>query len=320
MLGMSRGPLYFVLVALLLPACSFNLDATWPDAAVPDAPAPDSGIVDMMPIDWARDVPQTDLDAGGGRDVVTFCKHQALVMHLDFNQLAVDRVGAESPLLPALAPPQWVNDGFPAWSLARTDKDEGVRYGKQHATSSSGTISIWVRPDYDLSKVAPPGVDGGSGVHEIFYLTLNIGYVSLLHRAISDQFGRGVGLEVWNGVSSGLAGIWRGFVDDQTALPLPKDKWTHLVATYDLKVQKLQVFTNGILHTLNTFKTPTTTNGVGVTTVRVGGRYGTFYGWNKTFSGAIDELMLFSRVLSASEVKALYTWQLARPQCASSPP
>ncbi len=77
--------------------------------------------------------------------------------------------------------------------------------------------------------------------------------------------------------------------------------WTHLVVTYDETSKVLSLYKDGVLatSTQNALATPTTARAMVV------GMYAANSG-NRTFSGTMDELRIYTRALTADEVAYLY--------------
>lgn len=94
------------------------------------------------------------------------------------------------------------------------------------------------------------------------------------------------------GVPSGH--VWVG--DDERVLgpgPLPANQWTHLAATYDGAM--LRLFRDGAQIASRSLPGTVATSG-GV--LRLGGNAV----WNEWFSGVIDEVRVYDRALTASEI------------------
>ena len=77
------------------------------------------------------------------------------------------------------------------------------------------------------------------------------------------------------------------------------DVWYHAVATYNTNDGNISVYINGTLVASDVGRDYTTST----SSVRIGR---TFYTGVSSFNGTIDEVMLFNRTLSPTEVKALY--------------
>jgi hypothetical protein len=79
--------------------------------------------------------------------------------------------------------------------------------------------------------------------------------------------------------------------------------WEYVVVTISFNTNQVQFFLNGLLVQTNT-----------ITVAKGGASYsniylGSYNGGSRLFSGDIDDLRLYGRILSAAEVKALYDTQ-----------
>ncbi|MEA2700232.1 MAG: hypothetical protein QOI66_4503 [Myxococcales bacterium] len=85
---------------------------------------------------------------------------------------------------------------------------------------------------------------------------------------------------------------------------LPDGVWTHIAATYDPTAASLQqkIYINGVLSGTGTF-----TNALGYDTTSTGDLYlGQAGRGNQYFNGALDEIRIYKRALSAAEIYSLY--------------
>ena len=122
--------------------------------------------------------------------------------------------------------------------------------------------------------------------------------------------------------------VWTQFVPSEWASDTATTGWMHLVMTYDSSTSNLIGYVNGVADPAQSFyPTPQTTNqllqsGTGssplgslnftsqpptvitIGTWPVAGLFG--LGASNSFAGAIAELRIYNRALSATEVEALY--------------
>ncbi len=85
------------------------------------------------------------------------------------------------------------------------------------------------------------------------------------------------------------------------ANPLSPGTWTHLTLTFDYCTDMYRLYVNGVLARSSTAQRSAPTQAF-----RIGGATSDF-GQNFFFHGAIDEVSLYNRVLSASEIAAIVT-------------
>ena len=93
-----------------------------------------------------------------------------------------------------------------------------------------------------------------------------------------------------------------------SAPSLATGNWTHVAATYDSSNYAISFYVNGVLSgTATGNQSQSSTVGVGI------GRENqtTIYG---PYSGYLDEVAIFSRVLSASEISQYYNWAIGGNQ------
>ena len=83
--------------------------------------------------------------------------------------------------------------------------------------------------------------------------------------------------------------------------PIPLNKWSHVAITYDGNTLKL--FINGSLSSSKT--SGLVLNTLSSSGISIGESYNANGFWNP-FNGKIDEVAIYSRALSASEINSLY--------------
>ncbi|MEI6077722.1 MAG: LamG-like jellyroll fold domain-containing protein, partial [Verrucomicrobiota bacterium] len=149
------------------------------------------------------------------------------------------------------------------------------------ASGSGFTIEAWIKPDaYHITVMGAPIIEWDS--------------------ATTD------GLQFWSG-----GGLFANLKDisgvahnvQTTAIQLSTNNWQHVAVTYDKVSGAALIYLNGAVVASQTFVglTPQTTY-----PVNIGRRTGQPIGLNDTYGGSIDELSLFKRALSASEIQAIY--------------
>lgn len=118
----------------------------------------------------------------------------------------------------------------------------------------------------------------------------------------------GDGMRFFLANGSGDAGS--NYVDTSSGI-LTANTWYHVVATYDgtqAAGSRIKIYVNGISQ-------PLTVNGAIAASLNAGNTpdlyIGDFHGLSRQFNGAIDQVKIFNRALSADEVKAEYTAQNA---------
>lgn len=151
------------------------------------------------------------------------------------------------------------------------------------------TISFWIKPD-TLS----------TSNDMLFELSPNQGSRTdsfLINFAASEQseitMTGDVGLSAW-----------------KTLSPLPPDRWTHLVAVFDKSLSALETkaYVNGSLDGGNIFGNADNTNNFGNQNLYIGSRAGTV----EFFDGKIDEIMIFSTALDASQILQIFNNQSSK--------
>ncbi len=149
---------------------------------------------------------------------------------------------------------------------------------------SAITVSAWVNPA-SLS----------STYHAVTASRSGCGGTNLNWQLYAKQDTNGPSFSVYNGgAGSGTALV------ATSSSPLPLNTWSHLTGTFDGTTTRLYINgilvasgTNGAQSTMNTVAAPLTI-----------GREGPCTGW---FNGKIDDVRVYSRTLSATEVLQLYT-------------
>lgn len=158
------------------------------------------------------------------------------------------------------------------------------------ATTGKLSISVWMRPDRkNFSNHQGSGYvhwmgKGVSGQHEYVFRMYNFNSPRPNRTscyAFNLTGGLGAGSYVQESITTG--------------------QWIHYVAIYDYPNNKIQIYKNGVLKDTDTFSGYSIVPGNGTAPLRIGTR-----DFNSYFKGGIDDLRIYNRVLSSSEIVALY--------------
>ncbi|MBX4196207.1 hypothetical protein KW805_01310 [Candidatus Pacearchaeota archaeon] len=156
-------------------------------------------------------------------------------------------------------------------------------------TTNRFTVAFWMKVGATNFVGEGSGKDyihllgkGATGNHEFVFRQYNS----------SNSEGRGNRLSFYIFDLNGGNGIG-SYVQE----PLAVGQWVHLVGVYD--GSKVQLYKNGVLK--DSDSTSGMTPGNGNAPLQIGTRDGNSY-----FKGSIDDVKVYNRALSASEVKALY--------------
>ena len=122
--------------------------------------------------------------------------------------------------------------------------------------------------------------------------TTSGGHAFWVPNSLSSSFCSNTGGTAW-AVRAGHNNDWCEVVST-SAVPL--NTWTHVSVTYDSTTTTMKLYFNGVLEDTNT-----SVDAVSDPTVQIGGFIG-----NNLWNGSLDEVTLFNRALSDSEIQALY--------------
>jgi hypothetical protein len=204
--------------------------------------------------------------------------------------------------------------------------DKAIRYASANdfAKSTSFTIAFWLK--------ATPWA-GGPG----FILSLtnkDYWHNSAIFLLIEDQ---GLSSASQATLKFAVMDQWfefkdepqNGYVDEKFKKPLLDGNWHHLVFVYDETTSKMTYYFDGAVYTLATTRQTDVKNGgnprgpLKLTDASGLGGSLVFGGWNKQvgidgpgdswiqgFNGGLDQLRLYGKALTASEVLALYNSRL----------
>jgi hypothetical protein len=105
-------------------------------------------------------------------------------------------------------------------------------------------------------------------------------------------------LSLGNGITAGVLSCNIGGSADATGGSVPLNQWSHVACTYDR--QTIRVYVNGVevASTLNTLAIPTSSQDLAI------GKEDGFT--DRNFDGLIDEVEIFDRALTVTEVQGIY--------------
>ncbi len=154
-------------------------------------------------------------------------------------------------------------------------------------TTGELSISVWMRPDvldFNTNSYIHWMGKGVVGQHE---------YVLRMYNLNSTRPNR------TSCYSFNLTGgLGAGSYVQETVTP---GEWIHIVAVYNFPTNTIQLYKNGVLKDTDTFSGYSITPGNGTAPLRIGTRDFANY-----FEGAIDDLQIYNRVLTPSEISGLY--------------
>ena len=177
--------------------------------------------------------------------------------------------------------------GVVGLSVSLNGTDGYVQVGNQPSLVFHGqlTIEAWVFP-------TGPGSGGPSGAAGM--IVSKEGEYELLR---------------WNDgtIRWAIANSSPGWLYQNSGFVAPTNRWTYLALTYDLA--NVRIYANGQLVSTVAASGPIGDVVPNVDDFRIGGRQGD----EQFFRGSIDDVMMFNRALSASEVQALYQSAMLPP-------
>lgn len=167
--------------------------------------------------------------------------------------------------------PSWTQAGKSGYALVFDGTDDYVSAGSTYNANESITIAAWIKP---MSAQRNTVVDKGTQ----YWLELVNSNV-LTYR-------------YWGATSGG----WRSFT---TVSTVPLGEWSHVAVVNSPSWSAPKIYINGAEATIST---QSQEPNIGSGTFYIGG----YSGSNYNFNGTIDEVMVFSRALSAGEIRLLY--------------
>jgi hypothetical protein len=200
------------------------------------------------------------------------------------------------------------------------------------ATLRSVSVSVWVKTPVSAKK--PGQGTPGTAAQGIFFMgTTTVPNELMLENDNNDSNQRATDSADFHfGLDDpGTGTNYQGFVPDEFGIDTAANGWMHLVMTYDSSTSNLTEYVNGVAvgaktaFSNNLYVSPNqllngpTGSGIAIgslnysssvpTTITIGtwpvsGLYG--LGAPNSFAGAIAELRIYNRGLSATEVEALY--------------
>jgi hypothetical protein len=152
--------------------------------------------------------------------------------------------------------------------------------------AGGGTFSAWVRPrsagENSLGRITQRD---GTGYWYVATNDVSGGATRIL---FEQGFTGGAGWGSWN-----------------TNYIIPLNEWSHIVVVYDKNsaANNPQMYVNGVSTTVNEAQDPVGgTAGTDTGDLHIGNTFGA----TRTYDGAIDDVRIYNRALSASEVMQLY--------------
>lgn len=157
-------------------------------------------------------------------------------------------------------------------------------------TTNKLSISVWLRPDVLNFSHSQSGYvhwmgKGVSNQHEYVFRMYNLSDATRPNRMSAYAFN----------LSGGLGA--GGYVQETVTTGV----WIHLVAVYDYTNNQIKLYKNGVLKDTDTFSGYSIVPANGTAPFRIGTRdFGSY------FEGAIDDVRVYDRALSVSEINSLY--------------
>lgn len=159
-----------------------------------------------------------------------------------------------------------------------------------------------------LRVLASPKTDVAAGVGFTWECWVNPSDVAPMHPIFDFNNGETFGVHLW--IFNGNGGLMANLMDttgtphmvETQAGVLKAGEWQHIALTYDKKTSVGSIYVNGLLvgeKTLGPFRPQTTYD------LYVGYRPAGL-GKDRRFNGAIDEISLYNRPLSAAEIKTIF--------------
>ncbi len=148
------------------------------------------------------------------------------------------------------------------------------------------TVEAWVKPEGGATVVSKWDAYGG---HECSF-RLSLANLSHAYFEIRSD-----------GKGGGTSGVYPPYA--MSASAIPAGVWTHLAGTYDGSA--LRVFVNGVLDGQSPFSLPIYPGSDDLCIGGMAGGTSPGYGFD-FYMGMVDELALYNRALSASEILAIY--------------
>jgi hypothetical protein len=215
----------------------------------------------------------------------------------DSNNLTVDETFTLQ-VLPKVLPPA----GIVSWWRAENNAQDSI--GTNHgtltngATFAAGEVGNAFSLDGTDDYVSIPSINIGTKYSVEFWVfpTRNIGFEHLVSNgASSTNFGalyfNGDHIEYWEGPTNPVTRTAAGSV--------PRNAWSHVALTYENGYDLIYI--NGVPAASTAFHSETFNNALEFGYAVTGG------GIDNHFKGLLDEVSLYNRALSSSEIIALYS-------------
>ena len=155
----------------------------------------------------------------------------------------------------------------------------GDKFNSLH-DGTGGSISLWINPDSTNNQdmfytSTPTSASGSTGGIELKFKTGNIIKIASIDTS-------------------------NGWITHDSVSTIPINQWTHLVVTWD-ENYVLKIYLDGALDSSTTTAEP---KAEADTTVRLGGHIAG--GGYLPYDGKLDQVIIYDKVLSTSEISALY--------------
>ena len=184
--------------------------------------------------------------------------------------------------------PLWVQGRY-GYALKFDGVDDYVDFGDiLNLAGRSLTISAWIRVD----KLPPPGYT----------------YPFVARRQDSSPYNADYLVEVTSGggicFTYAKAGTYNWYSACTGSGVVAAGQWYHVVATFDSSTTTARIYVNAVQRASQNTGQQLTSNSRAVFRLA----YTWYTGNNKYYNGTIDEVAVFDRALSGSEISALYTY------------
>ncbi len=183
-----------------------------------------------------------------------------------------------------------------AFRFDGTDDYAEIPHSPDLATPGSFTVMAWIRPTVPLSQQA----DWARFVDKYYLGTSTIGRRGwALFTSGKHSSGQGLlKFEVADGTGNSSAG-WQEVVTTETNLA-PVNQWTLIAGTYDLPTGRLSLYVN------DTLRVQKAIGPYGAAQDSVSLKLGCGNASGNRFKGDLDEVALFQRALSSTEIATIY--------------
>lgn len=218
-----------------------------------------------------------------------------LVARYDFNGNANDSVGtSHGTVHGATLTSNRLGNGSSAYSFNGTSAYIQIPDHDKFSVATTGkfSISVWIRP----GTLSFPDTEGSGYVH-----WMGKG-VSGQHEWACRMYSTGNTENRENRISFYVFNLAGGLgAGSYVQEPVTSGVWIHFVATVNVAANEIKWYKNGVLKDTDTLSGYNIVPQNGTAPLRVGTR-----DFNSYFKGAIDNLLVYNRVLSQEEVTLLF--------------